>query len=200
MILNYCFLNSYIITGVGFINSILTQYGYNDIAYRLVLQDTYPSWGYSIKYNATTVWERWDGWTKEKGFQDPGMNSFNHYSLGSVGRWMFQSVAGIDTDEENVGFKKIIIRPNPGEGLTFVDSSYDSIHGLIESSWNTTKDQFLLKVGFYYSRIISQSFPVIPFKVKIPVNTRAVIDLRFTKKGGVHEVGSGTYNFSVSLV
>ena len=113
----------------------MTQYGHNDVAYKLLLQDTYPSWGYSIKYNATTIWERWDGWTKEKGFQDPGMNSFNHYSFGSIGRWLFQSVAGIDTDEKSVGFEKIIIKPNPGEGLTFVNAEYLSIKGLINSSW-----------------------------------------------------------------
>ena len=136
-------------TGVGYINTILTQYGHSDVAYRLLLQDTYPSWGYSIKYNATTIWERWDGWTKEKGFQDPGMNSFNHYSLGSVGRWMFQSVAGIDTDDKGVGFKKIIIKPNPEKGLTFVDSEFRSINGLIKSSWNLTEHTFKLKVTFH---------------------------------------------------
>ncbi|CAG2122798.1 unnamed protein product, partial [Medioppia subpectinata] len=103
--------------GVGHLCPTLSQFGHSDVAYRLLLQDTYPSWGYSIKYNATTIWERWDGWTKEKGFQDPAMNSFNHYSLGSVGRWLYQSVAGIDTDNEEVGFKRIIIAPKPAAGL-----------------------------------------------------------------------------------
>ena len=70
------------------------------MAYSFLNNDTYPSWGYSIKQGATTIWERWDGWTAEKGFQDPGMNSFNHYSLGSVGEWLFESVAGIDLDPE----------------------------------------------------------------------------------------------------
>ena len=132
--------------GVGYLCPILTQYGHNDVAYRLLLQDTYPSWGYSIKYNATTIWERWDGWTKEKGFQDPGMNSFNHYSLGSVGRWLFQSVAGIDQNDDSIGFKKILIRPKPGNGLTFVNSSYESINGLIGTSWTTDNKTFTLKV------------------------------------------------------
>jgi alpha-L-rhamnosidase len=102
---------------VGYINSILSQYGNNDIAYKLLVQETYPSWLYSIKHNATTIWERWDGWTEAGGFQDPWMNSFNHYSLGSVGKWMFQSAAGIDTDEGEPGFKKIIIRPMPDPEL-----------------------------------------------------------------------------------
>jgi len=124
----------------------LTQSGHNDIAYRLLLSDTFPSWGYSIKYGATTIWERWDGYTKEHGFQDPKMNSFNHYSLGSVGRWLYQYVAGIDTDENEVGFSKIIIRPNPAKGLTYVRSEYKSINGLIKNSWEIIGNQFVMNV------------------------------------------------------
>ena len=78
---------------------ILTQHGHSDLAYRLALNDSYPSWGYSIANGATTIWERWDGWTGEKGFQSPKMNSFNHYSLGSVGEWLFGAMAGIDAIE-----------------------------------------------------------------------------------------------------
>jgi len=132
--------------GVGYLCPTLTEFGHNDVAYRLLQTDTFPSWGYSIKYNATTIWERWDGWTKEKGFQDPGMNSFNHYSLGSVGRWLYQSVAGIDTDNTEVGFKKVVIKPHPGEGLTYVTASYKSINGLITTHWETKGTEFDLKV------------------------------------------------------
>ena len=89
-----------------------------DLAYRLLLNDTFPSWGYSIKHGATTIWERWDGWTAHEGFQDPGMNSFNHYSLGSVGEWMYTVVAGIDLDPEVPGYKRFVLRPRPGGGLT----------------------------------------------------------------------------------
>ncbi|MBV9469764.1 MAG: family 78 glycoside hydrolase catalytic domain, partial [Abitibacteriaceae bacterium] len=80
--------------GVGYMTPTLTRFGYTDVAYRLLNNDTFPSWGFSIKHGATTIWERWDGWTPDRGFQDPGMNSFNHYSLGSVGQWMFSTVAG----------------------------------------------------------------------------------------------------------
>ena len=193
---------SYHFLGVGFLNPILTEYGHNDVAYKLILQETYPSWGYSVKHNATTIWERWDGWTKEKGFQDPHMNSFNHYSLGSVGRWLFQSVAGIDTDEKSVGFDKIIIRPNPGEGLTFVNTEYRSIKGLIKSSWikesTGGKQEIRIKVNFWRNNLFKLKIKNF-LKVSIPVNTRAVIDLRFSKNGGVHEVGSGDYEYVVAL-
>jgi alpha-L-rhamnosidase len=135
-----------VFSGVGYLCPTLTEFGHNDVAYRLLQTDTYPSWGYSIKYNATTIWERWDGWTKEKGFQTPRMNSFNHYSLGSVGRWLYQSMAGIDTDNIEVGFKKILIKPHPGEGITYVSAAYKSINGLIKSHWETNGTEFVFKV------------------------------------------------------
>ena len=98
--------------GTSVLMPTLAATGNTPIAYKLLLNDTFPSWGYSIKHGATSIWERWDGWTAEKGFQDPGMNSFAHYSFGAVARWMFQTVAGIDTAEP--GFQRLLIRPQPG--------------------------------------------------------------------------------------
>jgi alpha-L-rhamnosidase len=121
--------------GVGYLCPTLTSIGANDVAYTLLNNDTYPSWGYSIRQGATTIWERWDGWTEQKGFQDPGMNSFNHYSLGSVGEWMAATVAGIDLDPDKPAYKHIIIRPIPGGGMTWARATYDSIRGKIESGW-----------------------------------------------------------------
>ena len=82
--------------GVGYLCPVLTEAGYTEVAYRLLENETYPSWGYTVKNGATTIWERWDGWTEQNGFQSPNMNSFNHYSLGSVGEWLYRYVAGID--------------------------------------------------------------------------------------------------------
>lgn len=93
------------------------------------------------------MWERWDGWTKEKGFQTPTMNSFNHYSFGSVGRWMFEYMAGIDTDDQEIGFKKIIIKPHVGDGIQYTRASYNSIRGLIESNWTMNNNRFSLSVS-----------------------------------------------------
>ena len=115
---------------------------------------------------------RWDGWTEKKGFQDPNMNSFNHYSLGSVGRWLYEHVAGISSD--GVGFKNIIIKPNPGQGLTNVTAQYDSIHGFITSSWTVNQD-------------------TVEYKFTIPVNTNATIYLPGVKDK--LQVGSGTWEF-----
>jgi hypothetical protein len=130
--------------GLSYLLPTLTQAGHLDIAYRLLNNDTFPSWGYSIKNGATTIWERWDGWTKEKGFQTPKMNSFNHYAFGSVGQWLFGTVAGIDTD--GPGYKQIVIHPRPGGELTSAKASYKSINGEIVSDWKIENGKFLLNV------------------------------------------------------
>ncbi len=132
--------------GVGYLCPVLTEAGYADVAYRLLENETYPSWGYTVKNGATTIWERWDGWTEENGFQSPNMNSFNHYSLGSVGEWLYRYVAGIDLDPHGVGYERILIRPRPGGSLTHARAEYDSVRGRISSSWKVEDDRFVLEV------------------------------------------------------
>ena len=126
--------------GVGYLLPALTDNGQLDVAYELLTQDAFPSWMYSIKHGATTIWERWDGWTEHKGFQTPSMNSFNHYSLGSVGEWMYRYMAGIEADPSVPGFRHTIIRPRPGGSLTWVKASYDSLYGTICSEWQLQED------------------------------------------------------------
>jgi alpha-L-rhamnosidase len=129
--------------GVGYLCPVLTEAGYTDVAYRLLGNETYPSWGYTIKNGATTIWERWDGWTQENGFQSPNMNSFNHYSLGSVGEWLYRYVAGIDLGAP--GYDRIVIRPRPGGNLTHASGAYDSVRGRISSSWKIEDNRFVLE-------------------------------------------------------
>ncbi len=130
--------------GVGYLCPVLTEAGYTEVAYRLLENETYPSWGYTLKNGATTIWERWDGWTEENGFQSPNMNSFNHYSLGSVGEWLYRYVAGIDLGEP--GYGRIVIRPRPGGSLTHARADYDSVRGRISSSWRIEDGRFVLQV------------------------------------------------------
>ena len=101
---------------------VLSKIGRYDVAYRLLFNDTFPSWGFSIKHGATSIWERWDGWTPEKGFQDPGMNSFAHYSFGAVYQWMVENIGGIRS--EAPAYKQIVIDPRPGGRLTRAETSY----------------------------------------------------------------------------
>jgi len=121
--------------GISHLNPILTLTGHADVAYRLLLNEDYPSWLYPVIHGATTIWERWNGWTKEDGFFNPLMNSFNHYSLGSVGEWLYRYVAGIELDPKINGFKQFQIKPYPGGGLSYAGANYRSIYGMIRSQW-----------------------------------------------------------------
>ena len=132
--------------GISHLNPILTLTGHTDVAYKLLLRDDYPSWLYPVKHGATTIWERWNGWTKDDGFFNPQMNSFNHYSLGSVGEWLFRHVAGIELDPEKPGFQHFVLRPYPAEGLTFARATYRTMHGEIESHWRRTGENFTWSV------------------------------------------------------
>jgi alpha-L-rhamnosidase len=132
--------------GGSYLLPSLTMEGQTAEAYKLFQQDTFPSWLFSVKHGATTIWERWDGWTPEKGFQDPGMNSFNHYALGSCGEWMFDTCAGIDLDPSVLGFKHMIIHPTPGGTLTEANATYDSINGKIVTKWTLNGSNYSLHV------------------------------------------------------
>ena len=113
----------------------LTRCGRSDEAYRLINNRRMPSWGYAIDHGATTIWERWDGYVEGRGFQDPGMNSFSHYAIGSVGEWMYRTIIGINPDESKPGYKHFFIRPRPGGGLTWARGEYRSLYGQIECAW-----------------------------------------------------------------
>jgi alpha-L-rhamnosidase len=97
---------------------------------------------YSVTQGATTIWERWDGWTQEKGFADPGMNSFNHYAYGAIGAWLYAVVGGIDLDPKAPGYRHILMRPRPGGGLTSASVELHSIHGVIRSAWTLDGGRF----------------------------------------------------------
>ncbi|MBO3753934.1 MAG: family 78 glycoside hydrolase catalytic domain, partial [Candidatus Brockarchaeota archaeon] len=153
--------------GTRHLMQALTKFGKTDVAYRLLLQETYPSWLYTVKLGATTIWERWNSMTEE-GIHEPGMNSFNHYAFGSVGEWLFSTVAGIDV--EGKGFKRIIIKPKPSRELGCVHASYESIRGTVSVDWWFSGDAFHLQLV-------------------IPANTSALVYVPTTEPGRVMESG-----------
>jgi alpha-L-rhamnosidase len=124
----------------------LSRNGRHDEAWRLINLRTVPSWGYMIEMGATTIWERWDGYVKGRGFQDPGMNSFNHWAFGAVGEWVWRELAGINPDDAQPGFKHFLIRPRPCAGLTWVKAEYNSIRGKIVSDWKLDERRFTLRI------------------------------------------------------
>ncbi|RUT28345.1 alpha-L-rhamnosidase [Arsenicitalea aurantiaca] len=121
--------------GVRHLCPVLADAGAPDLAMALLFNDSYPSWGFSIRHGATTIWERWDGWTPEKGFQSAAMNSFNHYAYGSVGEFLFARLAGIDWSVEGPGFEIVRMRPIFDRRLGYVRAHYDAHAGRVESSW-----------------------------------------------------------------
>jgi alpha-L-rhamnosidase len=161
---------------------VLSAHGQHDLACRLFQSRRFPSWGYEVVNGATTVWERWDSYTKEHGFngasghQNASMNSFSHYSIGAVMEWGFRTLAGIDTD--GPGYKRIIIRPSPPspgsnperEPIHWVKAHYDSIHGRIVSNWRRDKESFELEAS-------------------IPANTTATVYLPAANEAQITESG-----------
>jgi alpha-L-rhamnosidase len=136
----------------------LVRYNRIDIAYRLLESERFPSWIYAINQGATTVWERWDAYVKGRGIHPSGMNSFDHYSIGSIGEWMYRHVLGINPDVDRPGYEHFTIHPRLGGTLTWANGSYNSIRGEIASSWKIENGKFTLTV-------------------KIPANTTATVVL-----------------------
>lgn len=106
-----------------------------DLAYDLLTKRSVPSWGYMIDQGATTIWERWDGYVEGRGFQNPGMNSFNHYAFGAIGEWMYRNIVGINPDPSSPGYKHIVLKPRPGGDLKSAHGQLETLFGMIESSW-----------------------------------------------------------------
>jgi alpha-L-rhamnosidase len=108
---------------------------------------TFPSWLYMLDNGATTVWERWDGYVKGRGFQDAGMNSFNHWAFGAVGEWLWRHVAGLNPDVAQPGWRHFVVAPKPSGGLTWARGDYDSIHGRIRAGWRLDRGRFTLELS-----------------------------------------------------
>ena len=172
--------------GTPFLLFVLDEEGRSDVAYKLLLSDSYPSWGYMVSKGATTWWERWNGDTG-----DPGMNSYNHYAFGSVMAWVYRRVSGIDTDPTGAGFHHVVVAPHTDARLTHARTEYDSAYGTIVTDW-TRDPQGGLQLA-----------------VTIPANATASIQLAKGPKGTMNldgtpakassatEIGSGTYYFEV---
>ena len=130
--------------GTRDVMSVLSKIGRNDLAFHLLHSTEFPSWGFTIKNGATSIWERWDGWTPEKGFQDPGMNSFAHYAFGAVVGWMYDQLPGIRNTSP--GFTTVRIAPQLDPKLTWCRGTYNSAQGPITSDWRIRGNELTLRV------------------------------------------------------
>jgi alpha-L-rhamnosidase len=189
--------------GTPYLCHVLSRFGRTQVAYDLLMQESYPSWLYPVKMGATTIWERWDGIKPDSTFQTPGMNSFNHYAYGAIGDWMYRVVAGIDLagGENSQGYRRISIHPQPGGGLTAAAASLETPYGKLASSWKIENGEFRLEVVIPANTVAEITLPV-----------KSLLDL---KEGGMQvknnedfeitgdqselftlKTGSGSYIFS----
>lgn len=157
--------------GVNVLAPVLTDEGRADLAYKLLHQDAMPSWLYSVKNGATTVWERWNSYSKEDGFGPVEMNSFNHYSYGAIAEWMYAYMAGIARDPEHPGFKRFLLRPHldPTGAVTRVTGRHESPYGEITSAWALGKDGTL------------------SYEAVVPANSEATLSLPAVSASAVRE-------------
>jgi alpha-L-rhamnosidase len=189
---------------------VLTSVGQNDLAVNLFQCRKFPSWGYEVEQGATTIWERWNGYTKDHGFHDPGMSSFAHYSFGAVCEWMINDLAGIQSD--GPGYDKIIIHPHPptsgsdaeNKPINWVSAHYDSIHGRIVANWKRTATRFELETTVPANTSATVYLPAasadaITESGHTLDNDEGVKLLRMQDGWAVMEIKSGAYKFVSKL-
>ena len=150
---------------------------------------------------ATTIWERWDGIRPDKSFEAASMNSFNHYSYGAIGDWMYEVMAGIDTYKEFPGYKKIKIMPHPGGELTWVNADLQTYYGLVASHWKQQGGKFILDVTIPFNTTADIYIPGDMTKTTeggTGLSSRK--DIRDPRQEGAYtvvETGCGIYHFEV---
>ena len=188
--------------GTPLLSKVLDEMGEIDRVYKLIFNETYPSWFYSINQGATTIWERWNSYSKTEGYNPMSMNSLNHYAYGAIGEWMYERIGGIAPLE--AGYKTIKIAPEPRKPLTFASTSLETPYGKVSSSWKVQGNEFQLSV------VIP---PNTSAKVIIPANTskelllngNQFIDAQNVKLENKSEalfellVQPGTYNFTSKI-
>jgi len=188
---------------------VLTAHGHNDLAARLFQSREFPSWGYEVANGATTMWERWNSYTKDKGFFAPAMNSFSHYAFGAVAEWMFTTLAGIDTD--GAGFAHIVIKPEPPSSSSNPDRApidwaaarYDSIRGTIASRWKRTAESFELEATIPANTMATVYMPGrsaadVTESGRPLARAKGIAKVHAENGRVAIDIGSGTYHFRAS--
>ena len=191
--------------GTPYLCHVLSRFGYDTVAYKLLLQETYPSWLYPVKMGATTIWERWDGQKPDSSFQTPGMNSFNHYAYGAIGDWMYRNISGIDTYEEGPGYKNIRIRPHLGGGLSFANADLETGYGKLSVYWKLGDGKLRLDIEIPANTTASIFVPATTAE-SIMENGKLLSEqkeIKVKEKDGNYiqlQAGSGIYHFVMPMV
>jgi alpha-L-rhamnosidase len=182
--------------GTPYLLEELTKTGHADLAYKLLMNTQYPSWGYVVEHGATTTWERWNG---DQMKDDPQMNSYNHYAYGAVADWIYRYAAGIDTTPLDAGFHTVVLHPAFDARLGNVDFKYESSYGKIRSSWKVEGKtaKWTLEIPANTTAWLDVS-AVDAEKYKLEGAPLKASKLAKAAKGGF-ELGAGKYQFEVGL-
>ena len=190
--------------GTPYLCHVLTRFGYLDVAYDLLLQESCPSWLYPVTQGATTIWERWDGIQPDGSLQNPEMNSFNHYAYGAIGHWLYSAVAGLQIDATRPGYKHTVIQPQIGGELSFARAELMTGYGRLASYWQLTDETFTLEVTIPPNTtatiVLPSPDPAAIFAGERPLTDQP--DLRSFHHSDDQlfiEVDSGQYTFTVKL-
>ncbi|WP_307796991.1 family 78 glycoside hydrolase catalytic domain [Actinomadura barringtoniae] len=186
--------------GVGLIAPVLDAHGHADLAHALLRRTDPPSWLYPLRHGATTIWERWDGYSDERGFQAAAMNSFNHYALGSIGEWLYEGVAGLAQAPGSAGYRELVIRPRLGE-LTWARATYESVRGTVATAWTREDGGFALEVtvppGATATVHIPAADPAAVREGGVPAAEAAGVRILGSEPGTLRcHVTSGDYRFT----
>lgn len=183
--------------GTGYILPMLSGNGYHELAYRMINQTTYPSWGYMVEKGATSIWELWNSDTE----RPEGMNSRNHFALGCVGEWMWNTLAGINISDEAPGFRKVIIQPEPVGDLKWVKAEYESNYGKIAVEWKREETAFFMNVRIPANSTAKIIFPELKAGAVITENGKKVSASSIPgikqEDDGSLTVLAGSYSFAV---
>ncbi len=188
--------------GTPYLCHVLTRFGFTNVSYKLLLQEKYPSWLYPVKMGATTIWERWDGQKPDSSFQSVGMNSFNHYSYGAIGDWMYRQMVGLDTYEDGAGYKHSKVQPHIGGGFTNASASLDTYYGKLSSGWKLQGEDIYLDVIIPANTTSSVFIPT-KDATKVSENGQALSTVNGIKIIGQKDdyletqLGSGEYHFVI---
>lgn len=188
--------------GTPYLCHVLSRFNYTDLAYELLLQKSYPSWLYPVTKDATTIWERWDGIKPDGSFENPDMNSFNHYAYGAIGDWMYRVVAGLDVEGDGAGYKKIRLHPHIGGNFSYVSADYKTPYGKLSSHWKIEGSVLKLKAEIPANTTAFVTIPAATLKDVTesgkPLSAIKEIEIVDTRDNNiVIKTGSGIYEFSI---
>lgn len=182
--------------GTPLLCNVLSNFGHNDIAYKLYTQTEYPSWLFPVKQGATTMWERWNSYTIKEGFGEVSMNSFNHYAYGAIEEWIMSHNLGIQRDENRPGYKHILMQPKIDDTFSFVKGGFRSVYGDIASAWEIKPSGTEIEFTIPANTTATFTLPVSSMdNLKLKKGKKGVSSKSFDDGKAVYELKSGTYKF-----